>query len=110
MRTQFSSANKLARFGKIEAVITMRVMLVYRALHSHHTMRLFKNIRQALRNAPESFGHLSEDNSSQQSMLSEMVSFFEALTYIAIGAHRVSRGLEPDSPKLDHIPQMARLR
>jgi hypothetical protein len=40
MRTQFSSANKLARFGKIEAVITMRMTLVMSriALSSHYVV------------------------------------------------------------------------
>jgi phage replication-related protein YjqB (UPF0714/DUF867 family) len=60
MRTQFSSANKLARFGKIEAVIAMRVMLVTSriALSSHYVV-VQERVRQALRNAPESSGHLT---------------------------------------------------
>lgn len=110
MRTQFSSANKLARFGKIEAVITMRSMLVKSALHSHHTMWLFKNFLPC---SPERAGKLCsprERGFCECFVLPEIVSFFEALTYIAIAPHMVSRGLAPTLPKLGRIPQMGRLR
>jgi len=108
MRTQFSSANKLARFGKIEAVITMRVMLVYHALRSHLTMWLFKYSTPEFRIGPEDVCRLTPRRSISASALSKRVVVFKALTYIAIVPHMVSRDSGTSSPNLSRIPQMGR--
>ena len=106
MRTQFSSANKLARFGKIEAVINARDARQSRiALSSHYVV-----VQEHLARLPERAGKLCsprERGFFERCVLSEIVPFFEALTYIAIGPHMVSRGLGPTLPKLVHIPQKA---
>ena len=108
MRTQFSSANKLARFGKIEAVITMRAMLVYSRIALSSRYVVVQERPPCFRNAPDGSAHLSTDACRGHVVLSEIAVAFEALTYIAIGRHMVSSGLATSSAKLVLIPQIGR--